>query len=108
MNNIYSILIFITAGLSEVGGGFLIWSWLRENNSYWNGIVGVLLLVLYGFLACVQPHTFGKVYVAYGGFFILVSFLWGWFIDGTKPDIYDIIGLGIIMIGIYLVMYYPR
>ena len=31
-----SILLFITAGLCEIGGGYLIWIWLREGKTSWN------------------------------------------------------------------------
>ncbi|HDH33955.1 MAG TPA: hypothetical protein ENG88_00685, partial [Nitrospirae bacterium] len=28
-----SITLFILAGLCEIGGGYLVWIWLRENRS---------------------------------------------------------------------------
>ena len=27
---VYAVLLFIFAGLAEIGGGYLIWLWLRE------------------------------------------------------------------------------
>ncbi|MEJ7448152.1 hypothetical protein WL543_12315, partial [Staphylococcus epidermidis] len=32
---VYSFLIFILAGLCEIGGGYLIWLWLREGQPSW-------------------------------------------------------------------------
>ena len=37
-----------------------------------------MVLVLYGFIPCLQPISdFGRVYAVYGGFFIALSYLWG-------------------------------
>ncbi|MFO7670081.1 MAG: YnfA family protein [Bacteroidales bacterium] len=40
MKIIYSILIFILAGLCEIGGGYLVWLWLREQKPWWFGAIG--------------------------------------------------------------------
>jgi small multidrug resistance family-3 protein len=55
-----------------------------------------------------QPANFGRVYAAYGGVFIVLSILWGWGIDGIKPDKFDMIGGGIALIGVTVIMYWPR
>ncbi len=31
---IQAIILFLLAGVAEVGGGYLIWLWLREGKSY--------------------------------------------------------------------------
>ncbi|WP_293901236.1 hypothetical protein [Sporocytophaga sp.] len=35
MSLLKSILYFILAGLFEIGGGYLIWLWLREGKNFW-------------------------------------------------------------------------
>lgn len=41
----------------------------------------------YGFIPTAQPPpTFGRLYAVYGGFFIFLSYLWGWLVDGERPD----------------------
>ena len=55
-----------------------------------------------------QPSHFGRVYAAYGGFFIVLSFLWGWAVDGDLPDRFDVIGATISLIGVLIVIYWPR
>ena len=103
----YSAFIFIIAGLCEIGGGYLIWLWLREGHSYWLGLLGGMILILYGVVATFQAFpTFGRVYAAYGGVFIIMSLLWAFVIDKQTPDKYDIIGALICMIGV-LVMLLP-
>ncbi len=40
-----SLLYFVMAGLCEIGGGYLVWLWVREGKSSWLALVGALLLV---------------------------------------------------------------
>lgn len=72
-----SITLFILAGLCEIGGGYLVWIWLRENRSPWFAVAGALVLIMYGIIPPFQPVHFGRVYAAYGGTFVVLSILWG-------------------------------
>jgi len=103
-----SLGLFILAGLCEIGGGWLVWQWLREGRGLSWGLVGGLILILYGIIPTFQPAHFGRVYAAYGGFFIVLSFLWGWLLDGDVPDRFDIIGGTMALAGVLVVMYWPR
>ncbi len=44
---LYPIFIFILAGLCEIGGGYLIWLWLRKGQSSLVGLIGGAILMLY-------------------------------------------------------------
>ncbi|MGG3573994.1 YnfA family protein [Bacillus gobiensis] len=102
------ILLFLLAGLAEIGGGYLIWLWLREGQPIYWGIAGGIALALYGVIATFQSFpSFGRVYAAYGGVFIILSVLWGWGIDKKTPDTYDWVGAAICLAGV-LVMLAPR
>jgi small multidrug resistance family-3 protein len=105
---IASIGYFILAGLFEIGGGYLIWLWLRESRSAWYGIFGAIFLILYGIIPTLQPANFGRVYAAYGGIFIVLSIIWGWKIDKIQPDKFDLIGGCVALIGVFIIMYMPR
>jgi small multidrug resistance family-3 protein len=105
---IKSLLIFILAGLCEIGGGYLIWQWLKEDKPYWYGIIGGIILVVYGIVATWQTANFGRVYATYGGIFIVLALLWAWKVDNFKPDKYDIIGAAIALIGACIIIYMPR
>jgi small multidrug resistance family-3 protein len=63
-----SILLFLVAGLCEIGGGWLVWQWLREGRGLTWGLVGGLVLILYGIIPTFQPAHFGRAYATYGGF----------------------------------------
>ncbi|AWI34762.1 YnfA family protein [Helicobacter apodemus] len=103
-----SLLIFILAAFLEVGGGYLVWLWLKENKSFLLGLGGLIALGLYGIVATWQAQDFGRVYAAYGGIFIVFSILWAMKFDSFKPDIWDILGGGLALLGICIMMYMPR
>lgn len=105
-----SVMLFLIAGVCEIGGGYLVWMWLRDSRSIWLGALGGLVLFLYGVLPTLQPETatFGRVYAAYGGIFVVLSLLWGWWIDGVRPDRWDMIGGLIALVGVGVIMYAPR
>lgn len=104
-----AILLFIIAGLAEIGGGYLIWLWLREARPLWYGIVGGLILVAYGVIPTFQSFpSFGRVYAAYGGVFIILAILWGWWVDKKAPDVYDMAGAVFCLIGVAIMLWAPR
>jgi small multidrug resistance family-3 protein len=103
-----SIVLFLVAGLCEIGGGWLVWQWLREGRNLTWGFIGGLVLILYGIIPTFQPAHFGRVYATYGGFFIILSLLWGWIIDGNIPDRPDVIGVAVSLLGVCIIMYWPR
>ncbi len=106
---LYAFVLFILAGVAEIGGGYLIWLWLREGKPWTWGMVGGLSLALYGVIATFQSFpTFGRVYAAYGGVFIVLSVLWGWGIDKKTPDIYDWVGAAICLVGVSVMLFAPR
>lgn len=104
----YSVFLFVVASLCEIGGGYLVWLWLREQKPWWFGAIGGIILFLYGVIATLQSANFGRVYAAYGGIFIIMAILWGWKVDGFVPDRYDIIGGIVALIGMGIIMYAPR
>lgn len=105
---IRSIFYFALAGLMEIGGGYLVWLWLREKKAWWVGLLGALALVVYGVVPTLQPAHFGRIYAAYGGVFVVMSLLWGWRIDGIRPDRWDVIGAALCIAGVTVMMYAPR
>ena len=103
-----SIALFILAGLMEIGGGYLVWLWLREGRAVALGVLGGLLLFLYGVVPTLQLAHFGRVYAAYGGVFVVLSVLWGWWIDGHRPDVPEVVGSVLCLVGVAVIMYWPR
>lgn len=104
-----TILLYLLAGLAEIGGGWLVWQWLREGRPLGWGILGGIVLVGYGVIPTLQVEpAFGRVYAAYGGIFIVLSILWGRVIDGWRPDRYDLLGAAIALVGVAIIIWGRR
>ncbi len=73
----YTILLFILAGVFEIGGGYLIWLWLREGRGLTFAFLGAIVLFLYGIVPTFQPANFHRIYATYGGIFVIMSILMG-------------------------------
>jgi small multidrug resistance family-3 protein len=71
-------VLFVLAGLCEIGGGYLLWGWMREHKPLLWALLEAAILVTYGVVAALQPISeFGRVYAAYGGIFIALALVWG-------------------------------
>ncbi len=103
-----SIALFFVAAAAELGGGYMVWKWLRERKGVLFGILGGIVLFIYGVIPTFQPAQFGRVYAAYGGIFIVSSILWGMLVDKKKPDRYEVIGSLIAVMGAVIIFYSPR
>src|SRR3972149_11126273 len=103
-----SLIFFVLAGLFEIGGGYLVWLWLREGKSIWYALSGGVVLALYGVIPTFQPAHFGRGYAAYGGVFVVLSLLWGWLIDNKRADTFYLFGGSICLVGVAIIMWWPR
>lgn len=102
------IALFFAAALFEIGGGYLVWLWLRERKGLFMGLLGGVILFMYGVIPTLQPAHFGRVYAAYGGIFIVSSIIWGTTIDKKTPDRYEIIGALVVLVGVYFIFFIQR
>ena len=109
MHVLRSVGLFAAAGLAEIGGGYLVWRWLREGAPWPVGLAGAVILVAYGVIPTFQQGaSFGRAYAAYGGVFVIMSLLWGWLLDGHRPDRYDWAGAAIVAAGVAVIFFSPR
>jgi small multidrug resistance family-3 protein len=101
--------LFVLAGLCEIGGGYLVWGWMREYKPLLWALLGAAILAAYGVVAALQPiYEFGRVYAAYGGIFIALALLWGIIVDGFRPDKWDLLGAAICFLGVLVMVAPPR
>ena len=113
-SNNYLILVlstfglFVLASLLEIGGGYLIWKWLRQKKKLGFGLVGGIVLFIYGVVPTLQPSNFGRVYAAYGGIFVVMAIIWGLIIDKNRPDRFEIVGGAVVLLGALVIFYAPR
>lgn len=81
---------------------------MRVGKSLIYALAGAIILVIYGIIPAFQPANSGRLYAAYGGVFIVLSLLWSWKVDGDIQDLYDMIGGAIALVGVGIIMYWPR
>lgn len=103
-----TLWLFFFAALLEIGGGYLVWKWLRDHKGKIFGLIGGLILFSYGIIPTFQPANFGRVYAAYGGIFVISSILWGYWVDKKKPDKFEVLGSIIVLVGVAIMFYFPR
>jgi small multidrug resistance family-3 protein len=104
-----AMVLYVLAGLAEIGGGWLVWQWLREGRGLPLGLLGGAVLFSYGVIHTLQSElTFGRVYAAYGGIFIVLALVWGWAVDEWRPDRFDLIGAGIALVGVLVIIWGRR
>src|SRR5688572_19200168 len=105
---ITTLVLFFVAALMEIGGGYLVWQWIREKKGILIGLTGGIILFVYGIIPTLQPSHFGRTYAAYGGIFVLSCILWGMIVDKKRPDRYEIIGSLVAVFGAIIIFYAPR
>lgn len=108
MNIVWTISLFLIAGVAEIGGAYLIWQWVRAGKPPLWSVLGLVALFIYSLTQTLQGFNFGRVFAAYGGVFITLAMLWGWWIDGHTPDHWDWIGVAICLVGVTVILWAPR
>ena len=92
--------------VGELAGTYAIWRWRRLGGSAWLVGVGLGALLAYALIQTYQPETsFSRLYAAYAGVFLLGAMTWGWLIDGTTPDLADLLGAGLVITGIGVILW---
>lgn len=104
-----SLLAFCGAAVLEIAGCFSFWAWLRSGQSaFWLG-PGLVSLAGFAVLLTVVDSPFaGRAYAAYGGVYIAAALLWGWTVEGQRPDLWDGIGAAICLAGMAVILFAPR
>jgi small multidrug resistance family-3 protein len=104
-----TILLYVVAGLAEIGGGWLVWQWLRDGRGLPLGLLGGAVLFAYGVVHTMQTELeFGRVYAAYGAVFILLALVWGRLVDDWRPDRFDLIDAAVVLVGEFIILWGRR
>jgi drug/metabolite transporter superfamily protein YnfA len=56
-----SVFFFLLAGLCEIGGGYMMWLWIRDGRGLGFALLGAAILVIYWIIPTIQPASFGRV-----------------------------------------------
>ncbi len=104
-----SVFFYLGAALTEIGGCFAFWAWLRLGKSALWAIPGGVSLILFALLLTRIDAAFaGRTYAAYGGVYIAASLAWLWSVEGARPDRWDLIGVALCLVGAGIILWGPR
>ncbi len=109
MRAMLTVPTYMLAAFAEIGGCFSFWAWLRLGRTPLWLVPGMASLALFAWaLTRIDADFAGRAYAAYGGIYILASLVWLWVVEGTRPDRWDIIGVGICLLGTAVIILGPR
>ena len=101
--------VYGAAALAEIAGCFAFWAWLREGRSIWWIAPGLVSLAAFAWLLTLIPTlTAGRAFAAYGGVYILASFIWMWSVEKAHPDRWDALGAALCIAGSAVILLGPR
>lgn len=104
-----ALLIYTGAALAEIAGCFAFWVWLRSGKSPVWILPGTVSLVAFAWLLTLIDSDYaGRAYAAYGGIYVAASIAWLWFLEGARPDRWDIVGAAVVLVGAAIILFGPR
>ena len=99
------LALYVLAAAGEICGCFAFWAWLRLGRSVFWVLPGLLSLAGFAFLLTRVNVAFaGRSFAAYGGVYIAASVLWLWLAEGQRPDVWDIAGAAISLLGATIIL----
>ncbi len=108
MPEIKIFALFAITAVAEIVGCYLPLLWLKHSAPVWVLLPAALSLVLFVWLLSLHPFAAGRVYAAYGGVYVAVALAWLWAVDGIKPSLWDIVGAGVLLLGMAIILFSPR
>lgn len=100
--------LFTVTALAEIIGCYLPYLWLRKGGSIWLLLPAAIALATFVWLLSLHPMASGRVYAAYGGVYVGIALAWLWAIDGIRPSSWDLVGVGLILLGAAVIVLAPR
>jgi small multidrug resistance family-3 protein len=104
-----SIAFFCTSAFFEIAGCFAFWMWLRNGRSPVFAAIGVLSLIVFAVaLTRVDSAFAGRAFAAYGGVYIAASLVWLSWVEGVRPDRWDLTGAVMCVAGALVILFGRR
>ena len=104
-----TVSLFVLTAIAEVVGCYLPYLWLRREASAWLLVPAAVSLAAFAWLLSLHPSLgAGRTYAAYGGVYVAVAVMWMWWIEGTKPDRWDLLGATVALAGMSIIAFAPH
>ena len=108
MFEIKTLALFVVTALAEIIGCYLPYLWLKQSGSIWLLVPAAVSLAVFAWLLTLHPAAAGRVYAAYGGVYVAVALGWLWAVDGIRPSVWDVVGVGVTLAGMAIIAFAPR
>ncbi len=108
MNFLTTTVLFVATAFSEILGCYLPYLWLKGRAPVWVLGPAAMSLALFVWLLTLHPTDAGRTYAAYGGVYIAAAIAWLWLVDGVRPNVWDIDGSAVAVLGMAIIMFAPR
>ena len=92
--------LFVPAGLCKIGGGYLVWGWMREHKPLLWALLGAAILAAYGVVAALQPISEFRRGTPLTAVSLHVGVGLGVVVDGFRPDRWDLLGAAVCIVGV--------
>ena len=103
-----TLILFVATAIAEIVGCYLPYLWLKQGRSPWLLAPAAVSLAVFAWLLTLHPHAAGRVYAAYGGVYVSMALLWLWAVDSVRPTLTDWVGVGVVLLGMFIIMFGPR
>ncbi len=99
-----SVGLFLVTAIAELVGSYLMYLWLKQGRTAWLAIPSVISFIVFGWLLTLHPGAAARTYAAYGGIYVFSALIWLWIIEHQQPTIQDVVGVGIVLIGVTVII----
>jgi small multidrug resistance family-3 protein len=100
--------LFFGAAAFEIAGCYLVWQAMRMGTP-WLWLPAIACLCLFaGLLALTGSDSAGRIFAVYGGIYIVASVAFMAGFERVRPDLWDIAGVLICLLGAGLIFFAPR
>jgi len=104
MSLLTTAALFALTAVAEIVGCYLPYLWLKGRADAWILLPAAVALALFVWLLTLHPSAAGRVYAAYGGVYVAVALLWLWLVEGVRPNVWDVTGSAIALLGMLIIV----
>ncbi|MGE0072069.1 MAG: YnfA family protein [Thiomonas sp.] len=104
MSLLTTAALFALTAVAEIVGCYLPHLWLKGRADAWILLPAAVALALFVWLLTLHPSAAGRVYAAYGGVYVAVALLWLWLVEGVRPNVWDVTGSAIALLGMLIIV----
>jgi small multidrug resistance family-3 protein len=100
--------LFFAAAILEIAGCFLVWQAWRQGPVWLWAPALVALGAFAWLLALSGMDSAGRTFAIYGGIYVLASVAFMVWVEGVRPDRWDLAGIMLTLAGAAVIFFAPR